>query len=120
MFRLLPKTHSQNMLPGTQDYVSVFYRDAENADDKTIDYVSVFWQNKDAEKERKGKKSQLTVLSATEVFLSMTVVPIIGASPTSMDASMDVLDTSPRLPESVDLLTFCKTFFCLGLSSGTF
>ena len=64
----------------TQDYVLVFYWDAENAeassvDDKAVDYVSIFWQNKDAEKER--KKSQLTVLSATEVFLSMMAVPII-------------------------------------------
>ena len=104
----------------TQDYVLVFYWDAETSsvDDKAVDYVSVFWQNKDAEKER--KKSQLTVLSATEVFLSMTAVPIIQASPTSMDASMDVLDRSPRLPRSVDLLTSSQTFFCLGLSSGTF
>ena len=42
----------------TQDYLSVFYWDAENAeassvDDKAVDYVLVFWQNKDAEKERK-------------------------------------------------------------------
>ena len=41
----------------TQDYVLVFYWDAENAeasgaDDKAADYVLVFWQNKD-EKERK-------------------------------------------------------------------
>ena len=46
------------------------------------------------------------MLSATEVFFSTTALPIIQASPsTSMDASMDVLDTSPRLPKSVDLLT---------------
>ena len=56
----------------TQDYVLVIYWDVENAeasgaDDKAADYLSVFWQNKDAEKER--KISQLTVLSATEVFL---------------------------------------------------
>ena len=42
----------------TQDYVSVFYWDAENAeasgaDDKVADYVLVYWQNKEAEKERK-------------------------------------------------------------------
>ena len=60
------------------------------------------------------------MLSATEVFLSMTAVPIIQASPTSMDASMDVLDTSPRLPKSVDLLPSCQTSLWLGLSSGTF
>ena len=36
----------------------------------------------------------------------MTALPIIWASPlTSMDASMDVLYTSLKLPESVDLLT---------------
>ena len=88
----------------TQDYVLVFYQDAENADDKTVDYVLVFWQNKDAEKER--KKSQLTVLSlsATEVFFSMTALPIIGVS---LSTSTDVLDTSPRLPKSIDLLTSC-------------
>ena len=47
------------------------------------------------------------MVSATEVFLSMTAVPIIQASPTSMDASMDVLDSSLRLSKSVDLLTSC-------------
>ena len=46
----------------TQDYVLVFYWDAENAeasgaDDKAAGYVLVFWQNKDAEKERKKNHS---------------------------------------------------------------
>ena len=41
----------------TQDYVSVFYWDAENveadgADDQAAKYASVFWENKDAGKER--------------------------------------------------------------------
>ena len=49
---------SVHVLFVTQDCVSVFYWDAENAeassvDDKAVDYVLVFWQNKDAEKERK-------------------------------------------------------------------